>query len=133
MKSRKRRFSNWYNRTHGWVGTLWSERFKSTLVEGTEAALRITAAYIDPNPVWAEVQEDPKEYWWSGYGESMGGSAAARQRIASDYLYVLGPGVRIRLKGKEMVLKFTHRFSIQHGSTHFQSSSEREGNRRKRW
>ena len=81
MKTLKQRFSIWYNRTHDRVGTLWSERFKSTLVEGTEAALRITAAYIDLNPVRAKVVDDPKEYRWSGYGEAMGGSAIARQGI----------------------------------------------------
>ena len=81
MKALKQRFSIWYNRTHDRVGTLWSERFKSTLVEGTEAALRITAAYIDLNPVRAKVVDDPKEYRWSGYGEAMGGSAIARQGI----------------------------------------------------
>ena len=48
---------------------------------GTEAALRITAAYIDLNPVRAKVVDDPKEYRWSGYGEAMGGSAVARQGI----------------------------------------------------
>ena len=82
MKTLKQRFSIWYNRTHDRVGTLWSERFKSTLVEGTEAALRITAAYIDLNPVRAKVVDDPKEYRWSGYGEAMGGSAIARQGIS---------------------------------------------------
>ena len=81
MKTLKQRFSIWYNRTHDRVGTLWSERFKSTLVEGHEAALRITAAYIDLNPVRAKVVDDPKEYRWSGYGEAMGGSAIARQGI----------------------------------------------------
>ena len=55
MKVLKQRFWICYDRIHGCEGTLWSERFKSTLVEGTEAALRITAAYIDPNPVWAKV------------------------------------------------------------------------------
>jgi len=55
MKTLKQRFSIWYNRSHNRVGTLWSERFKSTLVEGTDAALRITAAYIDLNPVRAKI------------------------------------------------------------------------------
>ena len=81
MKTLKQRFSVWYNRTHDRVGTLWSERFKSTLVEGHEAALRITSAYIDLNPVRAKLVDDPKEYRWSGYGEAMGGSAIARQGI----------------------------------------------------
>ena len=81
MKSLKQRFSIWYNRNHGRVGTLWSERFKSTLVEGSEAAMRIVASYIDLNPVRAKLVEDPKEYRWSGYGEAMGGAVRARGGI----------------------------------------------------
>ena len=69
METRKERFSIWYNRTHDREGTLWSERYKSTLVEGIGPALRITAAYIDLNPVRAKVVDDPKEYRWSGYAE----------------------------------------------------------------
>ena len=81
MKTLKQRFSIWYNRTHNRVGTLWSERFKSTLVEGTDAAIRITAAYIELNPVRAKIVSDPKDYRWSGYGEAMGGSVRARHGI----------------------------------------------------
>ncbi len=84
MKTLKQRFSIWYNRSHNRVGTLWSERFKSTLVEGTDAAMRIAAAYIDLNPVRAKIVKDPKEYRWSGYGEAMGGSADARQGICES-------------------------------------------------
>ena len=93
MKTLKQRFSIWYNRTHNRVGTLWSERFKSTLVEGTDAALRITAAYIDLNPVRAKIVEDPKEYRWSGYGEAMGGFVGARQGICESMR---------RIEGEEM-------------------------------
>ena len=96
MKTLKQRFSIWYNRTHDRVGTLWSERFKSTLVEGHEAALRVTSAYIDLNPVRAKVVDDPKEYRWSGYGEAMGGSTIARQGICE--------GVR-RAESREMSWK----------------------------
>ncbi len=84
MKTLKQRFSIWYNRSHNRVGTLWSERFKSTLVEGTDAALRITAAYIDLNPVRAKIVDDPKDYRWSGYGEAMGGNARARRGICES-------------------------------------------------
>ena len=37
MKTLKQRFSIWYNRNHDKrLGTLWTERFKSVLVEGSE-------------------------------------------------------------------------------------------------
>ena len=77
VKELKERFSRWYNRHHDRRGTLWMERFKSVLVEDGEA-LRTMAAYIDLNPVRAGIVEDPKDYRWSGYGEAMGGGAAAR-------------------------------------------------------
>ncbi len=82
MKTLKQRYTIWYNHNHERYGTLWSERFKSTLVEGREAALRVTAAYIDLNPVRAGIVEDPKDYRWSGYGEAVGGNNEAREGIA---------------------------------------------------
>lgn len=81
MKTLKQRFSVWYNRSHGRVGTLWSERFKSILVESQHRALRTVAAYIDLNPVRAGIVEDPKDYRWSGYGEATGGNSIARAGI----------------------------------------------------
>ena len=78
MKSLKQRFSIWYNRRSGRVGTLWSERFKSVLVEGSGTALRTVSAYIDLNAVRGGLCEDPKDYRYCGYGEAMGGSVRAR-------------------------------------------------------
>ncbi len=78
MKTLKQRYSVWYNHTHGRMGTLWAERFKSTLIENADIALRTVAAYIDLNPVRAGIVEDPKEYRWSSYGEAVGGSLLAR-------------------------------------------------------
>ncbi len=82
MKTLKQRYTIWYNHSHDRYGTLWAERFKSTIVEGREAALRVTAAYIDLNPVRAGIVEDPKDYRWSGYGEAVGGNPDAREGIA---------------------------------------------------
>jgi len=81
MKSLKQRYTLWYNHTYGRVGTLWSERFKSVLVEGDVAALQIVSGYIDLNPVRAGMVSDPKDYRWSSYGEAVGGSAVARKGI----------------------------------------------------
>jgi putative transposase len=39
MKLIKQRFSIWYNRQQNRLGTLWADRFKSLLVEGSEGAL----------------------------------------------------------------------------------------------
>ena len=78
LKELKQRFSIWYNHTHGRYGTLWSERFKSVLVEPTGRALLTVAAYIDLNPVRAGLCEDPKAYRWCGYAEAVAGERTAR-------------------------------------------------------
>ena len=83
MKTLKQRFSIWYNRNYGRIGTLWSERFKSTLIENAYYALRIVAAYVDLNPIRAGVVSDPKDYRWSTYGQAVGGDSAARKSISA--------------------------------------------------
>jgi REP element-mobilizing transposase RayT len=85
MKMLKQRFTMWYNRTHGRRGTLWEERYRSVLVEGSAAALRTLAAYIDLNPVRAGLVEDPKDYRWSGYGEAVAGLREARSGLGRVY------------------------------------------------
>ena len=81
MKELKQRFSIWYNRSHGRFGTLWAERFRSVLIEGRPLALQTVAAYIDLNPVRANLCQDPKDYRFCGYGEGVGGSKRARRGI----------------------------------------------------
>jgi len=81
MKLLKQRFTQWFNRHRGRKGTLWEERFRSVLVEGTGAALATMAAYIDLNPVRAGMVSDPKDYRWCGYGEAAAGSRRARQGL----------------------------------------------------
>ena len=80
VKEVKERFSRWYNQKHQRVGTLWSGRFKSVLVEDGEA-LRAMAAYIDLNPVRAGIVDDPKDYRWCGYAEAVAGSRHARRGL----------------------------------------------------
>jgi REP element-mobilizing transposase RayT len=63
MKTLKQRFSIWYDRNHdSRMGTLWMDRFKSVLVEGSGNPLQTMAAYIDLNPVRAGLADDPKDY-----------------------------------------------------------------------
>lgn len=81
MRVLKNVFSKWYNKEHGRAGTLWEDRYKIVLVEGSEAVLVKVAAYIDLNPVRAGMVEDPAEYRWSGYGEACGGGSEARRGI----------------------------------------------------
>jgi len=81
MKLLKQRFSIWFNRTQSRRGTLWSERFKSVLVEGRGNVLSTMAAYIDLNPVRAGMVGDPKDYRFCGYAEAIKGNEIARKGI----------------------------------------------------
>jgi REP element-mobilizing transposase RayT len=82
MKTLKQRFAMWLNRSRERYGPLWSDRFKSVLVEGDSFALRTVAAYIDLNAVRAGLVEDPKDYRFCGYGEAMGGGRLAREGLS---------------------------------------------------
>ena len=82
MKFLKQNFSRWFNATHKRKGTLWEERYSSSLVESGYAAL-VTSAYIDLNPVRAGMVGDPKDYRWSSYAEAVAGGKLAREGIAS--------------------------------------------------
>ena len=80
VKQWKERVSRGFNKKHSRRGTLWMDRFKSVLVENGEA-LQTMAAYIDLNPVRAGLVQDPKDYRWCGYAESVGGSKRARRGL----------------------------------------------------
>ena len=85
MKEVKQKFSAWFNLTRGRVGTLWEDRFRSVLVEGTGGSsvdglsgLLAVSAYIDLNPVRAGIVDDPKDYRWCSYAAAVAGEKAAR-------------------------------------------------------
>ena len=80
MKAVKQKFTQWYNKRNGLSGTLWEGRFKSVLVEDGYAT-RMTAAYIDLNPVRAGMAGDPKDYRWCSYGEACAGGEHAQQGL----------------------------------------------------
>ncbi|MCC5842351.1 MAG: hypothetical protein JJT96_19700, partial [Opitutales bacterium] len=82
MREVKTRFTLWYNRKRGTVGTFWAERFRSVIVEADTEAQRMVAAYIDLNPVRAGLVEDAGAYAFSGFGEACAGGSAARRGIA---------------------------------------------------
>lgn len=77
MKTLKQRFTQWFNKTHKRKGTLWEERFRSVLVQSAGEPLRAMAAYIDLNPIRAEMVNDPADYRWCGFGAAMGGDEDA--------------------------------------------------------
>lgn len=82
VRTIKQRFSIWFNKSRDRFGPVWSERFKSVLVEGDAWALRTVAAYIDLNAVRAGLVSDPKEYRFCGYAEALAGGKLARKGLA---------------------------------------------------
>ena len=87
MKTLKSRYTIWYNKNHAdRVGTLWSDRFRSVLIEPLQntsgrAALALIASYIELNAVRAGIVVDPKEYTWCGYRDALAGYKPARAGI----------------------------------------------------
>ena len=82
MKRVKQRFTRWYNKRTGRVGIFWEDRYRSTIVEDENRALRMMGTYIDLNPVRAGITDDPGTYRWSGYAEAMSGHVRAQEGLA---------------------------------------------------
>jgi len=83
MKTFKQRYTQWYNRGKRRRGTLWEQRFKSVMIEGSQHALSTMAAYIDLNAVRAGIVKDPKDYRYCGYGEAVAGLKEALEGLRS--------------------------------------------------
>jgi putative transposase len=77
-KELKGQFAQWYNRRHQRVGVLWSERFASVVAEEGQAVAAISA-YVDLNPVRANICPDPKDYRYCGYAEAVSGANPKRR------------------------------------------------------
>ena len=78
MRELKQRFGIWYNHRYQNKGTIWAKRFNSVVVEPSKEALTTVAAYIDLNPVRAELVDDPEDYAFSSYGDASRGRRPAR-------------------------------------------------------
>jgi len=80
-KSLKQGFSTWYNNLQERRGTLWMERFGSTIAEDDPIATIPMAAYIDLNAVRAGIVDDPKDYLHCGYAAALAGKESCREGI----------------------------------------------------
>ncbi len=67
MRELKQTFSRYYNKKHQRRGYLWAERFKSVLVENGQTLVNCLA-YIDLNPIRANIVSRPEDYRWSSIG-----------------------------------------------------------------
>lgn len=113
MKVLKLRYSIWFNKTHQRFGTLWSERFRSILVEGSAHALSTVAAYIDLNSVRAGLVEDPAHYRWCGYAAAVAGNSACRAGICATLL--LDPGDWTRAAARYRLILFGKGSAVRSG------------------
>ena len=136
MKTLKQRFTQWFNRKHERKGTLWEDRYRSTIVEyhgyskavvGTSReaaevkshAARVVAAYIDLNPIRAGMVEDPMDYAWSSYGAAVRGDKEAVS------------GLRALWGGSKAEALAAHRmFIFEEGAEEEKEDSETEDRRR---
>jgi putative transposase len=60
-------FTRYYNRQHNRRGYFWGDRFKSVIVDKGETLVNCLA-YIDLNPLRANIVDRPEEYRWSSIG-----------------------------------------------------------------
>ncbi len=67
VKEIKQRFTRFYNKSHNKTGYFWGDRFKSVILESGDTLINMLA-YIDLNPVRANIVEKPEDYRWSSIG-----------------------------------------------------------------
>ncbi len=67
VKEIKQGFTRYYNKKHNRRGFFWGQRYKSVMIENSDALLNCLA-YIDLNPVRAAMVDQPEDYRWCTLG-----------------------------------------------------------------
>jgi REP-associated tyrosine transposase len=80
VQTLKQTFSRWYNKRHDRKGYLWGDRFKGVILSKGEAQLTC-CAYIDLNPIRANIVEIPEDYRWSSLGLRVRNPKRARKLL----------------------------------------------------
>lgn len=76
VKTFKEVFNMWYKKAVKYSGSIWGERFKSTLVEDAEY-FKKCRDYIEMNPCRAQIVASPEDYAWSTSGAAARGDEYA--------------------------------------------------------
>lgn len=76
MKHMGQLHSQYFNKLYDRTGSLWEGRFRSCPVQ-TQDYLLTCYAYIELNPVHAQIVRHPGDYEWSSYRENALGAAAS--------------------------------------------------------
>lgn len=101
------------NRLEERIGTLWSGRFKSSVID-TDNYLLACLRYVELNPVRAGIVNQPEDYRWSSYAqrvgmcnnswidkdpvtELLGNTTAARCRAYTRFVREIVPGAETKL------------------------------------
>ena len=71
MQAVGRSYVQVFNKRYARTGTLWEGRYRSTLIQ-TDRYLLACMAYIDLNPVRAQMVAQPQDYAWSSYAHYVG-------------------------------------------------------------
>jgi REP element-mobilizing transposase RayT len=104
MKMLKQRFSKWYNATRGCRGTLWAQRFSSTLLEPNERVLTQVAAMIDTHALRMGAAKHPEDYPWCGFAAARAGDSAQEAALCGIVEPKRGPFADKILLGYEVLL-----------------------------
>jgi len=67
IKELKQRFACYYNRLHDRRGYFWGDRFRSVIVEDGQTLINCLA-YVELNPVRADLVSEPEFYRWCSLG-----------------------------------------------------------------
>jgi hypothetical protein len=67
VKDIKQGFTRFYNKQHNRKGYFWGDRFKSLIVQNGHSLVNLLA-YVDLNPVRANIAKRPEQYRWCTLG-----------------------------------------------------------------
>ena len=68
MQCLQRSYTAYYNKKYNKVGHLWQGRFKTKTITKDQYLIG-AIAYVEQNPIRANLVNNPKEYNFSSYGE----------------------------------------------------------------
>lgn len=89
VKTFKEVFNFRYKKLVKYSGSIWGERFKSTLIENA-AYFQKCRDYIELNPCRAKMTEKPEEYRWSSSGGAARGERFALACVSYSKSLILG-------------------------------------------
>lgn len=72
MRVFQQKYTRYINRVHKRQGSLWGDRFKSSVLEGSREALWNGVKYVELNPVRARISDDPADYRFCTWGRYNG-------------------------------------------------------------